>query len=62
MLIIYGILALVVLGVGAALFSNPNSQPFVVIALILLLVGIVFPPAWFVAGVCLIIAVFRLFF
>jgi hypothetical protein len=44
------------------LLANENSRPFAIIAGLLALIAFLFPIAWTVAGVCIIIAIFRIFF
>ena len=48
--------------VAVVLLRNQRSRPYAAVAAILTLVCPVFPPAALVAGICLIIAIFRLFF
>ena len=56
------ILIVIFILLALALLANERSRPFAAIAAILAFVGLIFPPAALVAGICLVIAVFRLFF
>lgn len=56
------ILVCALISVACFLLAKDSSRPWAIAAVLLLCITIIFPPAAFIGGICLVVAIFRLLF